>query len=298
MATETPAPKSKTSGKAIFSLILGLISFCLPVLLSIPGLILGIVGLVDINKSQDRLTGKGMAICGVVFNALSLVIGPFYVILLFALLLPAVQKVRGAANRAKSQNNLKQIGLAHHNYASTYQDRLPATIVGQDNQPLLSLRVNLLPFIEEDQRYRQFKKEEAWDSPANRLLLDPRPKAYADPDLEPGSNMTSYRSFVGPGTLYSEPGYQTRYTIANIPDGTSNTILVVEAADTVPWSKPEELTVSTQGRLVDKLGKPKNNYFLVGMADGSVRAVQKTISEQTLRNAIDPRDGMPLGIDW
>jgi hypothetical protein len=293
---ESRPTQPKTSGKAIWSLVLGILSFCIPVLPAIPGVILGILGIVDINKNERRLKGKGLAITGLVLSVLSLVMVPVYLILL-GLLLPAVMKVREAAGRAKSQNNLKQIALAHHNYASTYQDRLPATVIGPNQEPLLSWRVNILPYVEEDRLYRQFKRDQAWDSAQNLPLLDPRPKPYWNPDLAPNSNTTAYRTFVGPGTLFPDPGYQTPYLITTIPDGTSNTILAVEAADAVPWSKPEELTV-TPGRLVDKLGRPGNNYFIVGMADGSVRGISKTVSDQTLRNAINPKDGVPLGLDW
>jgi hypothetical protein len=291
-----------TSGKATASLMLGLISFCVPILLSIPGLILGIMSLSDISKSQDRLKGRGLAITGIVFSSLSILVSP--ILLVIALLLPAVQKVREAANRAKSQNNLKQLALAQHNYASMYRDHLPATISDPNNAPLLSWRVNVLPFIEEDVRHRQFKLEEAWDSASNRPLLNPRPRAFNDPALMPGANQmgedptaTTYRTFVGPGTLFSDPGYQSPYTIANIPDGTSNTILIVEASTAVPWSKPEELLLPP-GPVAPLLGNPQRNVFLCAMADGSVRGVTKMVSEQTLRNAINPKDRMPLGPDW
>jgi hypothetical protein len=290
----------KTSGKAVWSLVLGILSFCIPILPAIPAVILGILGIVDVNKHEGRLKGKGLAIAGLVTSAASLVMLPVYIAIvgmLIGFLLPATQKVRGAASRVKSANNLKQIGLAHHNYAFKYNDRLPTTICGPNQDPLLSWRVSILPFVEQAARYDQFNRDQAWDGPQNRLLLDPRPQAYWNPDLPMNSNTTAYRTFVGPGTLYPNPGYQTPYHIANIPDGTSNTVLAAEATDTVPWSKPEELTV-TPGRLVDKLGRPGNDYFIVAMMDGSVRIIKKTVSDQTLRNAINPSDGMPLGADW
>jgi hypothetical protein len=290
-----------TSGKAIASLIFGMISFCVPVLLSIPGLIFGIVSLVNISSSQDRLKGRGMAIAGIVCSSLSLVFSPVYLGIMIGLLLPAVQKVREAANRVKSQNNFKMLAIANFEYADRHGAQWPATISDPNNRPLLSWRVNVLPYIEEDGRYRQFKLDEPWDSVHNRPLLDPRPKWLSDPALMPNGqpigNQTPYRTFVGPGTLFSSPGYQTPYTLANIPDGTSNTILIVEAADGVPWSKPEELLVP-RGPIVPMLGNPQREMFIVAMADGSVRGVKKTVSEQTLRSAINPADGMVLGPDW
>jgi hypothetical protein len=286
----------KTSGKAVWSLVLGILSFCIPLLPTIPAIILGILGIVDVNKHEGRLKGKGLAITGLVLSVLSIVMMPFYLILL-GILLPAVMKVRDASNRAKSLNSLKQIGIAHHNYASMNAGQLPTTICGPNQEPLLSWRVTLLPYVEHAGLYGQFNRDQAWDGPQNLRLLDTRPGAYWTPDLAPNSNTTAYRAFVGPGTLYPDPGYQTPYRIMTVPDGTSNTILLVEATEVVPWSKPEGLTVPAS-RLADQLGRPGKDYFLVAMMDGSVRVVKKTISDQTLRNAINPNDGTPLGPDW
>jgi prepilin-type N-terminal cleavage/methylation domain-containing protein/prepilin-type processing-associated H-X9-DG protein len=85
--------------------------------------------------------------------------------ILIALLLPAVQKVREAANRTVCTNNLKQIGLAIHNYESTYAvlpacyNRLPApdldpNAVFAGSQKGLSLLANLLPYMEQESLYR------------------------------------------------------------------------------------------------------------------------------------------------
>src|SRR4051812_39959159 len=64
-----PGGPPATSGKAVASLILGVLSFCLPVVLGIPALILGILGLRDINRSRGRLRGQGLAIAGIITAA-------------------------------------------------------------------------------------------------------------------------------------------------------------------------------------------------------------------------------------
>jgi hypothetical protein len=208
-------------------------------------------------------------------------------------------------------NNMKEIGLAFHNFALMHQEEFPpAAICDKDGKPLLSWRVLILPFIEEDALYRQIKLDEAWDGPNNKKLLDRMPKIYALPGVET-NGQTHFQLFVGPGTLYSKPlreakfalppGLKTLYCdyrIGNIPDGTSNTILVAESATAVPWTKPDDIVYDPKKPL-PKLGKMRPDQFLVGMCDGSVRWVDlKKVSEKTLRNAINPAVGERLGKDW
>ena len=114
-------------------------------------------------------------------------------------------RARDAAARATSQNNLKQLAIAVHNYASTYQNRLPsAAIYSKDGKPLLSWRVTLLPYVEEDALYKEFKLDEPWDSEHNKKLLARMPKVYAPP--VPGKTKvpygTFYQAFTGPNTLF------------------------------------------------------------------------------------------------
>src|SRR4051794_3818491 len=165
-----------TSGKAIASLVLGMMSLVCTLFTGIPAIILGLLGLSDIERSRGLRTGKGMAITGIVLGGL----GSTLVVLavLIALLVPAVQAAREAARRSQCVNNLKQIGLAMHNYNSAYDVFPPAVITDPDGKPLLSWRVLLLPFLDEQALYEQFKLDEPWDSPNNKPLLSRMPKVF------------------------------------------------------------------------------------------------------------------------
>ncbi len=250
-----------------------------------------------LKKVQSALKAATVANEGsVVSAAMSLEVDPA------ALGIVALQ-LRGSAEQIKSINNLKQIVLAIHNFHDTFGFMPPAAICSKDGKPLLSWRVAILPFIEEDNLYKQFKLDEPWDGPNNKKLLERMPKIYTPVKKrikQPYS--TYYQVFTGPQAPFhqkadgSKPfGARGPRLPANFPDGTSNTLLVVEAAEAVPWSKPEDLVYDAK-KPVPKLGAEFNGGFIGAMADGSVRFFRNDLGEQLLRYLIMPADGMP--IDW
>ena len=199
-------------------------------------------------------------------------------------------------SRTRSANNLKQIALAMHNFHDANNGFPAQAILDAKGKALLSWRVAILPYVEEENLYRQFKLDEPWDSEHNKKLLPLMPRIYAPAmnRAKADPEKTFYRVFTGKKSTVFDAKGPSRYTIANIPDGTSNTVLVAEAGDAVPWTKPDELAYDPKAA-VPKLGGQFRNVFLVLMFDGSVRAVSRSVKEQTLRNAIEPDDGNVLG---
>jgi hypothetical protein len=214
------------------------------------------------------------------------------------LLLPAIQKVREAATRTQSNNNLKQLILALHNYHDQHGHFPPPVIYSKDGKrPLYSWRVELLPYVEQQQLSNEFHKDEPWDSPHNKQLLSRMPKVFALPGRErPGLTTTCYQLITGPRTPF--PTDKTAPRLTSFTDGTSNTLLVVEGAREVNWSQPEDLKLPATGSVKQLLGGHFGDSFQAALADGSVYNVKKTVSDQTLRSAIDPKDGKRLGPDW
>lgn len=194
---------------------------------------------------------------------------------LVALLLPAVQAAREAARRSMSMNNMKQIALAMHNHHDTFKKFPPQAITDDAGKPLLSWRVKLLPYLEENNLYQQFHLDEPWDSPHNKQLIEQMPPTYARPNGEAGLGMTNYLAPVGEGTMW-RTGKDTGF--ADITDGSSNTIMVVEVDDeaAVPWTKPADWEFDANDPM-QGIGNTRPGGFLAGFADGSVQMIEKGI---------------------
>jgi hypothetical protein len=198
---------------------------------------------------------------------------------LTALLLPAVSSARMAAQRMQGSNNLKQMGLALHNFESAYK-KLPATAGLDDNgEPMISWRVAILPFIEEAELYQKFNLDEPWDSEHNLALLEEMPDVFKHPNRKTEAGYTVYQAPINDQTLLrlKEP---TRF--ANITDGTSNTIMLVETTSerAVPWTAPQDYELDMEDPTAD-LFLNGIGEFLFG--DGSVRTISENVDLATLK---------------
>ena len=142
------------------------------------------------------------------------------------------------AQYIKSANNLKQIGIAIHNYHDV-NERFPAYFLTKAGKPGLSWRVAILPFIEEGELFKQFKLDEPWDSENNKKLIEKLPKTYAPVRGKADKGQTFYQMFVGRSTMLAPEG--TKVSFSGVTDGLSNTIMVVEGAKPVIWTKPDDL---------------------------------------------------------
>jgi prepilin-type processing-associated H-X9-DG protein len=273
----------RTSGLAIASFVLGLTSivFCLTILTGIPAIILGVLGLNAVKDGYGQVTGRGFAIAGLVTGIIGTVVMPC--MFLPALLLPAVQAAREAARRAQCTNNLKQIGLALHNFESANGHLPPEAIRDANGKPLLSWRVMILPYIGEEALYREFKLDEPWDSPHNKALLSRIPATYRCPSepVSGDSTSTTYEVIAGAGTLF-DPDKPDGVALNEITDGTSTTIAVAEAATPVPWTAPADLSLDPGGA-TPACGSKHPGGFNILMGDGAVQFFQSTMGMQSLR---------------
>ena len=197
--------------------------------------------------------------------------------IMVGLLLPAVQAAREAARRMQASNNLKQVGLAIHNYHSAY-NKLPGAITDDNGKPLLSWRVAILPFLEQQALYEQFHLDEPWDSEHNIKLVEQMPMTYVDPSLatylRPG--MTVFRLNSGKDLMFEE-GKELRFR--DCLDGLSNTIMAYEAdykSEAVTWTKPERILLDRDNPL-PQTGHVHQGGFHVLMGDGAVIFITHSI---------------------
>jgi prepilin-type processing-associated H-X9-DG protein len=211
---------------------------------------------------------------------------------LVALLLPAVQAAREAARRNVSMNNMKQMMLAFHNFHDA-RKKLPAhAIYSAEGKPLLSWRVQILPYIEEQALYQQFHLDEPWDSEHNRALIPLMPAVFANPNLPSVPGKTNYLAVVGKECIFD--GTAKGMGFRNITDGTSKTIMLVEAnADqAVDWTKPDDLKYDAQNPSAG-LGGLRPGGFNAAFADGHVAFIANSIDKQVL-NSLFTRAGKEI----
>ena len=232
-----------------------------------------------------------------------------------ALLLPAVQQAREAARRTQSKNNLKQIGLALHNFHDTYRSFPAGTHPNEKLKPdeRLSWLATILPFLEQGALYESIDFEEAWDDPSNEQPAEARVPTYQNPGSVAsavGHGQTHYVGIAGLGKdapmlpVTSDRagifGINRKTRIRDITDGTSNTMMVSEASDRIgPWISGGDATIRplTTKPYVngpDGIGGPFQGGVQVGFADGSVRFISENVDPVIFERLSTMADGQVI----
>jgi hypothetical protein len=207
---------------------------------------------------------------------------------------PKLQTEETAKSQGTSQDNLKMLGLAFHGYHEKHGHFPPAAVAGQNGQKH-SWRVALLPFLDRQDLYDQYRFDEPWDSEANRKVLKQMPDIYRAPRDDKDSSHASYFVFAGKGTPFSgDEGVKA----SSFVDGTSNTILVVEVKKEVPWTKPEDIAYPPSA--IEGAKPPFTGWYddrlMTALADGSARAFPINLDQKVSQALIEIADGTV--IDW
>lgn len=232
---------------------------------------------------------------------------------LVALLLPAVQQARTAARRTQSRNNLKQIGLALHNYHDVHKAFPQGTHPNKDLKPeqRLSWQADILPFIDQAPTFNRIDFEKGWNDKANADLTKTPIPVYQNPqapsDDQTNRAVTHYVGLAGLGkegpTLPVNDkragvfAYDRATRIRDIRDGTSNTIAVSEAnKDFGPWAAGGRATIRPLIKKPyingpDGIGGPFPGGCNVLFCDGSVRFLSQNIDPTILEATVTINGG-------
>ncbi|MCL2742505.1 MAG: DUF1559 domain-containing protein [Planctomycetaceae bacterium] len=227
--------------------------------------------------------------------------------ILIALLLPAVPAAREAAKRMQRMqctNNMKEIVFAFHNYHDVYGCLPPVYTVDEGGKPLHSWRVLILPFIEQKALYEKIRLDEPWDSEHNQQFHEAVPDTFrcpSNPHHKSGNHSPAETAPYMPtlcGSTYSVIyGAKAAFTgsqptcFADITNGKSNVIVLVERRTPVNWMNPlSDITFEAACKGVNADAMGISSYHSggtnAGLGDGSCRFISDTIDGETLRKML------------
>jgi prepilin-type processing-associated H-X9-DG protein len=203
--------------------------------------------------------------------------------LLVGLTLPAVQAAREAARRMSCSNNMRQIGLALHNYESKYKKLPPAFTVDENGVRMHSWRTLVLPFLEQEDLYNSIDLTKPWDHPDNELARDADVPFFRCPSSTIPIGFTTYQAVDDPQGMFN--GSQSQ-KFSSVTDGLSNTIMLYEsdAEQAVHWMEPKDGDIQA---MVDASRNPKKTHTRGGnvlFGDCSVRFLSNDMPVNDLKS--------------
>ncbi|WP_404310420.1 DUF1559 family PulG-like putative transporter [Neorhodopirellula lusitana] len=212
----------------------------------------------------------------------------------------AAQRVRQGRERMASIRNLEKIALALNAYAADHGTYPAPAILGQGGKPLLSWRVQILPYLGEEELFDRFNLNERWDSEENQMLsYQDMPAVYRHSSSQGWATDTVYHLVTGTGTLFPASG---PLGPKQVLDGAGKTILCVEARKASNWTEPVDVDAITAGGKINStggsdLGGVTEGGVCVVTVDGRGHFLAESTPAMTVNALVSPKGGEPLTDD-
>lgn len=217
--------------------------------------------------------------------------------------MPASMQVRRAALRTEGANRMRQLVIALHNYHDTHRGFPSRYSKNADDEPLLSWRVHILPYLEEGDLYEEFHLDEPWDSEHNKALIERMPQCYFHPAAATEDGKTVFVVPAGEGSAMAEPDDDEErpvgMSLVDVTDGTSRTGVIFEAnaENAVIWTKPDDFDWANIEDPVSALFDGWDGDGVnVALADGSVQFISREKLQEIIDKLIRVSDGEI--VDW
>ncbi len=204
---------------------------------------------------------------------------------LIFLLMPTITIDRQPTRRQSCKNNLKQIGLALHNYHDTYGSFPPAYTVDADGNRLHSWRTLILPFLDQQPLYDTMDLTKPWNDPANAAARETKIPGFSCPSADIPPHHTTYVAVVGEHAAFP---FDRGRPIKEFADGGTESWLVVEvdAAHAVPWMAPQDTDEAALLQWNEQTAWSHQAGFHALYGDGAVRYQPASLSAEERRASI------------
>jgi hypothetical protein len=195
------------------------------------------------------------------------------------------------AAAALSMNKVKNIATALLAYHKDNGKFPPAATLSKEGKPLLSWRVQILPYLGHNFLYKQFRQNEPWDSDHNKKFIRRIPPSFRESQENLDKGTTPFQAPVGIATLFTPGGTGTNSI--QIINELSNTIMLVKVPEdkTAIWTKPEDWEIDINLSAKDLL-KGFTNAIVFACADGEVKAIPLKEAEEKIKSML-MIDGKP-----
>ncbi|MEZ6095876.1 MAG: DUF1559 domain-containing protein, partial [Pirellulaceae bacterium] len=195
------------------------------------------------------------------------------------------ESVTQAANITETKNRMRQLALMMHTYHDA-NGHFPSPVLISDQGKPYSWRIAVLRFLGEETIYRKYRFDEDWDSEHNLAVTSKMPDVFRHP-LSNEENETHFLTIVGPESI-NAPAEGAE--LMQIADGSSQTLLLLEAKKAVHWAKPEDLSFD-DACVVSNLGGTDDAGFVGILANGAALLFNKSILKEDLRSILTAAGG-------